>query len=346
MQFGIWTPAPISIRPDETILEAFHGLGKAGNEGPDPAHQFAVDTIRRAEELGFDVTLIAERYYGEDIEAWLMSASLAEATSRIEIMTAVHPSIISPQLAAKMAASMDRISGGRSSVNVVNGARKPEFDLYGEWLEMEAPRYRRMDEFIKVMKACWADDEVSFKGEFYEIENGRQFLHPQTMPHPPLYAATRTSEGMDVVARHCDTWFCSYHLDFRRYEESAAKIEGDIKDMERRIAGRSRPMGYGLSALVIMADTDAEAIARAEEYEDHCRTSTFTKTPVVALGAGLVGSRKTVIERIRRYQDIGVNLLMLHFWPMREGLEEFAREVMGEIAPIPPSSEQVHYATT
>ena len=332
MRLGIWTPAPISIRPDDTILDAFHGLGRPGNTGPDPAHRFAVDTIIRAEELGFDVTLIAERYYGEDIEAWLMSASLAEATSRIEIMTAVHPGIISPQLAAKMGASMDRISGGRSSINVVNGARKPEFDLYGEWLEMESPRYRRMDEFLRVMKACWCEDEVTFKGEFNEIDAGRQFLRPQTAPRPPLYAATRTSEGMDVVARHCDTWFCSYHLNFRRYEESVEKIAADIEDMERRIAGRGKPMGYGISALVITGKTDAEAVARAEEYEEHCRVSNFTKTPGVALGAGLIGTYDTIIERIRRYQDAGINLLMLQFWPMREGLEEFAREIMPEVA--------------
>jgi FMNH2-dependent dimethyl sulfone monooxygenase len=332
MRLGIWTPAPISIRPDETILDAFHGLGRNGGNGPDPAHRFAVDTIKRAEELGFEVTLIAERYYGEDIEAWLMSASLAEATSTIEIMTAVHPGILSPQLAAKMGASMDRISGGRASINVVNGARKPEFDLYGEWLDMEAPRYRRMEEFLQVMKACWTEEDVSFKGEFYEVDHGRQFLRPQQVPYPKLYAASRTQEGMDVVARHCDTWFCSYHLDFRRFEESIDRIAGDIQGMERRIAGRGRPMGYGISALVIMGDTEQEAIAKAEEYEAYCRASTFTKTPVVALGAGLVGTRETIIERIRRYEDMGINLLMLHFWPMREGLEAFAREIMPEIS--------------
>ena len=305
-------------------------MGKTGGEGPDPAYRFAVDTIVRAEELGFDVTLIAERYYGEDIEAWLMSATLAMATQRMEIMTAVHPGIVSPQLAAKFGASMDRISGGRASINVVNGARKPEFDLYGQWLEMEAPRYRRMDEFLQIMKSCWADDEVSFDGEFYTIDKGKQFLRPQSIPHPPLYAASRTQEGMAVVARHCDTWFCSYHLDFRKYEESLSKIRDDIKGMEKRIAGRGKPMGYGLSGLVIMAETNEAAIAKAEEYEEHCRTSTFTRTPVVALGAGLVGSRKTILERIRRWEDAGITLLMLHFWPMKDGMEEFAAEVMGE----------------
>ena len=138
------------------------------SRAPDGTFEFACEVVRRADELGFDTTLIAERFLGPDLEAWVLASALAIVTRRIELMVAVHPGMVTPQVVAKMGASLDRISGGRFAVNIVNGWWKEEFDLFsnGTWIG-DAERYPRMGEFIQVMKGLWTDCDFKFDGAFY-----------------------------------------------------------------------------------------------------------------------------------------------------------------------------------
>ena len=150
MRLGIWTPAPLSMRPDAVVQPAIDALTRHGG-GVDKNYLYALDTLQRAEELGFSITLIAQRFLGPDLDSWIFASALAAGTKTIEIMPAVHPGIMDPRIAAKMGASIDRISGGRFCVNIVNGGRPHEFAVFGKWIEQSEPRYRRMHEFIKVM---------------------------------------------------------------------------------------------------------------------------------------------------------------------------------------------------
>ena len=142
------------------------GASLAG--GHDGTFRFACDVIRRADELGFDTTLIAERYLGPDLYAWVLASALAMVTKRIELMVAVHPGMVTPQVVAKMGSSLDRISGGRCAINIVNGWWKEEFDLFsnGTWIG-DADRYPRMGEYIQVIKGLWTDSDFNFDGAFY-----------------------------------------------------------------------------------------------------------------------------------------------------------------------------------
>src|SRR5262245_9151404 len=93
MKFGIWTPLPHTIRPeprmDRAIAEVKSGISLAGRT--DGTFEFAYNVVRRADELGFDTTLIAERFLGPDLSAWVLASALAMVTNRIELMVAVHP---------------------------------------------------------------------------------------------------------------------------------------------------------------------------------------------------------------------------------------------------------------
>src|SRR3712207_4615446 len=105
MRFGIWTPLPHTLRPEPILTQSLEELGTKGKGLPvDRSYQFALDVVRRAEELGFDIPLVAERFVAADLEAWIVSAALAAQTSRIQIMTAAHPGIVTPQVVAKMGA--------------------------------------------------------------------------------------------------------------------------------------------------------------------------------------------------------------------------------------------------
>jgi FMNH2-dependent dimethyl sulfone monooxygenase len=101
-----------------------------------------------------------------------------------------------------------------------------------------------------------------------------------------------------------------------------------IADMNARAARYGRRIGYGMSCHIICADTTAEAHALADQLEEHGKTSRVAFIAAKALGPGLVGTPETIAERIRRYEAAGVGTIMLHFHPMMEGMERFARNVM------------------
>src|SRR5262249_4468105 len=107
MRFGIWTPLPHTTRPEPRMGRAIAALKGGPAEGAsDASFEFAVDVLRRGEHHGFDVTLIATRELGPDLEAWTTAAALAGHTRSIELMVAVHPGILTPPMAAKMGASL------------------------------------------------------------------------------------------------------------------------------------------------------------------------------------------------------------------------------------------------
>ena len=145
-----------------------------------------------------------------------------------------------------------------------------------------------------------------------------------TRPRPPIFAASSSERGKEIIAKYCDTWFISHEPGLAAYEENALNIGADIVQMRERAARHSRTLGYGLSTYVICADTMEAALQEAAEMEQLPDANVAAK----ALGAGLVGTPKIIADRIRRYEDAGIDCLMLQFHPMREGLETFAEKVM------------------
>lgn len=331
MRYGIWTPLPHTVRSDAAMADAVADLRTPGAGGAvDKSFGIAVDVVRRAEALGFETTLIAERHLGPDLEAWILTSALIAHTSRIELMCAVHPGIVSPQLAAKMGASLDRISGGRFAVNVVNGWYEKEFDVFGNggWLDHSDARYRRMGEFVDVMKGLWTGEKFTLEGEFYRCESGELPIRPVQTPNPPIYAASRSDAGKEVVARTCDVWFVNYDPGYANAEANLAGIARDIEDLDRRSESYGRSLSYGISAHVICTGSAGEAEERVRELEEYGRRDPVSAVAAKGLGAGLVGTPRQVADRLRYLESIGIDCPMVHFYPMMEGLENFAATVM------------------
>lgn len=308
----------------------------------DSAFDFAVDVIRRAESYGFDNTLIAQRFLGPDLEAWTLATALAMKTSAIDVMVAVHPGMVTPQVAAKMAASLDRISAGRCAINIVNGHWVEEFQLFsnGGWIADPETRYRRMEEYVLVMKGLWSNTDFRFQGEFYQadvtasLQNKKQKVtvpeegHVQVKPFrdhlPAIYAASRAATGKRIIAQHCDAWFAEYKPGYRNFEQNLQKIRDDVSDMASVCERAGRRIGFGLNPLVVCEPTMEKAIATADYIENPANADRIANS----LGAGLVGTPEVVAERIRKLEATGIDRLMLRFTPMGEGLERFGSEVL------------------
>jgi FMNH2-dependent dimethyl sulfone monooxygenase len=331
MRFGVWTPLPHILRPEPRMEAAIRESGMRGvQNGPDKAFDFAVDMIRRAEDLGFESTLIAERWLGTDHPAWILTAALAALTRKIELMVAVHPGIIAPQAVAKFTASLDRISGGRAALNIVNGWFKQEFETFGtgHLTPDEDARYRRMEEFVRVIHGMWGDDKFDFHGEFYKVEGQTSPLKPVQRPNPPIYAASRNDAGKETIARFGDNWFADYVADYRVWEQNAENAAIAIADMKARAARYGRKLGFSMSCHVICSHSTDDAIEQANQLEAHGKTNRIAWIASKALGTGFVGTPDTIVDRIQRFAAAGVETMMLQFHPMIEGMETFAREIM------------------
>ena len=334
MRFGIWTPLPHTIRPEPRMQDAIAELATPGaGDGLDGSYRFALDIVQEAERAGFDSTLIAQRYLGTDLDAWMLASALAAQTKTIEIMPAVHPGIVLPQLAAKFGASLDRISAGRAAINIVNGWWADEFNMYGNgsWTDDPLARGRRMDEFVTVMKGLWTQNPFTFEGEFFKVQDGQLPTTPRSLPHPPLYAASRSGPGKDTIARHCDVWFVSYQPGYRNFGDNIAGVTRDIAEMNERAWSHGRSLRYGISTHLICCDTLAEAHAQADALEAYGATNRIARVPALALGAGLVGTPDLIVERIEQYRAAGVELLMLHFHPMMQGMRNFIDRIMPKL---------------
>lgn len=317
------------------MVAAIGDLTTPGQGGSsDRSFELAVNVLQKAENAGFETTLVAERWLGPDLEAWMMASALSQRTSRIEIMVAAHPGIFTPQTVAKMGASLDRLSGGRAAVNVVNGWWPDEMNLFGNgsWIEESNKRSLRMGEFIRVLRGMWLEESFSFFGVHYQVDNGRLPVRPRRPGGPRIYAASRALAGKELVAETCDVWFAEYAPDYRLYEQNLAAIRLDIDDMRGRAARHGRVLGYGLSGHVTCAETMEEARERAQELEAYGQRDRIALVSAKALGAGFVGTPELIASRIADYARAGIDVLMLRFSPMEEGLDVFIDKIMPLLA--------------
>src|SRR5262249_36564632 len=115
------------------------------------------------------------------------------------------------------------------------------------------------------------------------------------------------------------------------YDESLKRVETEMAIMNRRCAEVGRKMRYCLSVCVLMADTDEEATKIAEGYMAQLEHDPSIKSASAAVGAGVVGSPRTVVERLRRYESMGIDMFLMQFYPMRQGLDEFAARVLPDL---------------
>lgn len=331
MQLGIWTPLPHTV-PPVGLLQDLKQYGP-GEPGDDTYLNFAYDVIQRADELGFHVTLVAERFMGPDLEAFVLASALAARTSRIRIMPAVHPGVLNPQVVAKMTVSLDRISGGRTAINIVNGWWEQEFQNFsnGDWLPDRDAQYRRMDEFLGVLQRMWTEEKVTHTGEFYTLDGAELPWRPVN-GLPQVFGASSSPAGRDALAKYGDVWFLGPSGRTRSLREYDADFDGQLEyiaqqtsDMRARAAGLGRTIRCGFVGMAVVGDTEEEAFAIVDDLDEYAQRG-FLEAVSVG-GAALAGTPEQVAAKVRAMAEAGVDVLMLKFAPMRDGLERFGTMV-------------------
>ena len=337
MKFGYWLPV-------------FGGwLRNVEDEEMEATWTDVKRLARRSEEIGYDITLIAELFMNDikgidapSLDAWTTAAALAAVTERLELMVAVRPTFHEPAILAKQAANIDQISNGRLALNVVSSWWADEARRYGIHFEEHDDRYARTEEWLKVVNGTWTQSRFSHVGRYYNVEETVLEPKPVRKPRPPIYAGGESEAAKRLITRECDAYVT--HGD--PVERVIPKV-GDIQ--QRREALGLDPMLYGMAAYAIVRDTEEEARRELAEitnvspgspgygnYQDwvaHTRLEQQVSLEDYSvsnrgLRAGLVGTAEQVGERIVELEEAGVGLLLLQFSPQLEEMERFAETVI------------------
>jgi FMNH2-dependent dimethyl sulfone monooxygenase len=293
MRYGFWLPV-------------FGGwLRNIDDEQMPATWDYVRDLTVRAEELGYDLTLIAELNLNDikgpqapSLDAWSTAAALAAVTRKLELMVAVRPTFHNPALLAKQAANIDRISGGRLTLNVVSSWWRDEALGYGIPFDEHDDRYARTSEWLDVLEQCWSAQHTSYEGRFYKIEGN--ILSPKPLPqrtysgyvrpsalegkdfspsslkgtgfspsvHPLLKERALAPEGItrptlyaggeSETAKNLIAAKCDAYL---MHGDDPSTIAAKIADMRERRAQHSHlpPMIFGVTGYCIVRDSEADA---------------------------------------------------------------------------------------
>src|SRR5213082_1927604 len=258
MRYGYWLPV-------------FGGwLRNVYDEGMQATWEYNSRLARRSEEIGFDLTLIAELNLNDikgvdapSLDAWSTAAALAAVTERLELMVAVRPTFHQPALLAKQAANIDHIGGGgRLSLNVVSSWWEDEAKKYGVHFERHDDRYARTTEWLEVVDGLWSRDHFNFEGKHYRVVDSVMQPKPLSKPRPVIYAGGESEAAKDLIAKKCDAYvmhgdppetIAPKIADLRRRREQASEA------LRQETGDELPPLSFGVAAYAIVRDTAEEA---------------------------------------------------------------------------------------
>jgi alkanesulfonate monooxygenase len=341
-----------------TDLSLGNAVGVAGSRITEggveraPDIQYIGQIARSAEQLGFAAALTPTSSWCED--AWVMTAGLTQVTERFKFLVAFRPGLMSPTLAAQMAATYQRISGGRLLLNVVTGGDDAEQQRFGDHLDKQA-RYRRAAEFLHVVRELWAGAPVSYAGEFIQVKDAQIVPARQW---PDIYLGGSSEAAIDVAARYADVYLT--------WGEPPGAVAGKLDRARERAKLAGRELRFGIRLHVITRDEASEAWAQAQRLLDGLdpaeieraqaiqrasgsegqqrmtalhggRTDALEISPNLWAGVGLVrggagtalvGSHQQVADRISEYHELGIDEFILSGYPHLEEAYQVGEGVM------------------
>lgn len=327
-------------------------------------HAYFKQIAIAADSLGYEGVLLPTGRSCED--SWIVAASLIDATRHLKFLVALRPGLVTPSQSARMAATLDRLSGGRLLVNLVTGGDPDELAGDGQFLG-HAERYEQSAEFIRIwrelLERSHRGKSFDFDGDHLSVKGGKLLYPPINRPYPPVFFGGSSGPAHELAAEQVDTYLT--------WGEPPADVAKKLADVRQRAAAHGRTLRYGIRLHVIVRETEDEAWGAAAELVSQLDEATvaaaqakframdsvgqrrmaelhggqFNKADVrqgleispnlwagvglVRGGAGtaLVGNPQQVAERIREYADLGLETFILSGYPHLDEAHRFAELV-------------------
>ncbi len=317
-----------------------------------PSFDLNKQVVKKAEDYGFEfvLSMVKLRGFGGETEFWdhnlesfTLMAGLAEATEKIQLYASVATLTMNPAITARMAMTIDDISGGRFGINLVSGWNKSEYEQMGMWPgdEYFENRYDYTTEYVQIMNDLWERGQSDFKGRFFSMEDCRCLPLPKNKIK--LVSAGQSPRGMRFTAEYCDHNFVIGNTD----TEAVAAANRQLLDAA---AVTGRDVGSYVLYIVVMGDTDEEAQAKVEHYRQgadldaiafmtgqaELDTAGATADKITEMQGAcffnigiIAGSYESVAKQIDDLAAVeGTSGMMLVFDDFVQGVTDFGEKVM------------------
>ena len=310
------------------------------------------------DSLGYAGALLPTGKSCED--AWVTASTLISATKRMKFLVAIRPGLTSPGVAARMAATFDRLSQGRLLINIVTGGDSAEMAADGVHLN-PTERYELTDEFLTVWRDLMRGETVNFAGQHLDVKAGKVLFPPVQSPYPPLYFGGSSAIAKQVAAKHVDLYLT--------WGEPPAQVAEKIREVRQLAAEQGRTLRFGIRLHVIVRETESQAWDAANDLIKYLDDDTIAAAQaalgkaesegqrrmmqlhngkrenlevspnlwagvgLVRGGAGtaLVGDPDTVAARMQEYADLGIDTFILSGYPHLEESYRFAELVFPKL---------------
>jgi alkanesulfonate monooxygenase len=317
-----------------------------------------------ADELGYFGVLLPTGRSCED--SWVIASAMVPVTRRLRFLVAVRPGLSEPSMTARMAATLDRLSGGRVLINVVAGGDPAEMHGDGVWFD-HGERYVATAEYLTVWRRLMQGETVDFSGRHVRVEGGRLLYPPIQTPYPPLYFGGSSDAGQEVAAEHCDVYLT--------WGEPPADVAAKLAQARTRAAARARTLSFGIRLHVVVRESADQAWRDADSLIQHIDDDaiafaqrTFARFDSVGqqrmsrlhdgrrdrleispnlwagvglvrggAGTALVGTPDQVAARMRDYMALGIDRFILSGYPHLEECYRFA-ELVFPLLPLKPTT--------
>jgi alkanesulfonate monooxygenase len=221
-----------------------------------------IEAVAKAHEAGgFDRALVA--FHSNSAESILIGQHIAHVTERLGLMIAHRPGFTAPTLAARQLATLDQFSRGRVAVHIITGGNDVELAQDGDHLTKDE-RYARTSEYLDIVRQEWtATVPFDYDGHYYQVKRGYGDVKPRRAEGIPVYFGGASAAAIPVAGKHADV----YALWGETYDQ--------VRELVARIRAAAEPFGrqpkFSLSLRPILADTEAEAWAKADTILEQAR---------------------------------------------------------------------------
>lgn len=318
---------------------------------------------KAADTLGYYGVLIPTGRSCED--SWIVASALAPVTERLRYLIALRPGLLSPTLAARMTATLDRFSNGRLLINIVTGGDPAENAGDGLFAD-HATRYEITDEFLDIYRALLRGEDVNFEGRHFTIKDGRLLFPAFKKDGPPLFFGGSSEAAVHVAAKSVDKYLT--------WGEPPALVAEKISHVRKLAREQGRKVSFGIRLHVIVRETQEEAWHDADRLIQHLDDATIAKAQQVfarmdsvgqsrmsalhggrrdrleispnlwagvglvrgGAGTALVGDAETVQERIDEYRRLGIDTFIFSGYPHLEEAYRFGELVLPHLPTAHP----------
>lgn len=299
------------------------------------SYEEMVEAMGEVEDLGYDSAWLYDHFYpmsegtSWDIpESWTLLSALAAETDDIDLGVLVTcNSYRNPAVLAKIAATVDVISGGRLQFGIGAGWHEEEHNAYDIQFPDAITRIEMLSESVSVIKRIWTENKVNYEGNYYQIDGLVSYPKPLQEPHPPVLIGGKGDSTLKVVAERADKSNfvdCSVEEFRERLEvlkDHCSEVGRDFEDIEKTWHGH-----------VVLSDTEKDAKEKALRFkEENAIEATRKMDEEKFLDMTIFGTPEQCVDQLQKFVDLGVSYFIPHF-PFDRGLEP-QREFMNKVVP-------------